>query len=200
MINNASESTAAHVTLPGMTESFVVSPDSSTAYVAVPTAPVIGQSPGVMEVVALSGTVTGQAEVPAIHYLSINNGGSRVLGFSDNSDSIAVITPSNIGIPGAVVVTYVPGFDRPVAAFFSSDDTTAWVINCGAECGGTHAGVQQIDLTNNTLGPSVGACSQDPNGQCAGTVAFLNGTSPMPVECLRNPAPVRQPPQPPAGC
>jgi len=177
MINNASESTAAHVTLPGMTESFVVSPDSSTAYVAVPTAPVIGQSPGVMEVVALSGTVTGQAEVPAIHYLSINNGGSRVLGFSDNSDSIAVITPSNIGIPGAVVVTYVPGFDRPVAAFFSSDDTTAWVINCGAECGGTHAGVQQIDLTNNTLGPSVGACSQDPNGQCAGTVAFLNGTT-----------------------
>jgi hypothetical protein len=42
IINNASEQNAAHVTLPGGTESFVVSPDSSTAYIAVPTAQVVG--------------------------------------------------------------------------------------------------------------------------------------------------------------
>ena len=65
LINNASETNAAHVTLPGMTESLVVSPDSSAAYIAVPTAKVIGQSPGIVDVLALSsGTVSGQANVP----------------------------------------------------------------------------------------------------------------------------------------
>ncbi len=56
IIANATEKAAFHFTLPGMTESFVVSPDSSTAYVAVPTAVVNGQSPGLVGVVSL---VTG---------------------------------------------------------------------------------------------------------------------------------------------
>jgi len=56
-----------------------------------------------VEVVSLSnGTFTGQVEVPAVHYLSISNSGSRILGFSDNSDSVALITPSQIGIGDAV--------------------------------------------------------------------------------------------------
>jgi hypothetical protein len=160
LINNASESNAAHVTLPGMTQSFVVSPDSSTAYVAVPTAPVTGESPGVVQVIAMSsGTVTGQANVPSVQYLSIGNTGNRLLGFiqGDNAtaDSVAVITPSNIGLQGAVVTVYVPGFDHPVAAFFSSDDKTAYVINCGPECGGTQASLQLLDLTTNTAGAVV---------------------------------------------
>lgn len=168
LINNASEENSAHVNLPGMTESFVVSPDSSSAYVAVPTAPVIGQSPGVVEVIGLSnGAFTGQAAVPSVHYLSIDNGGDRVLGFSDNSDEVAVITPSQIGIGNPVV--YAGGFDRPVAAFFSSDDTTAYVINCGAECGGTQASVQTFDLTTNTAGPAVNVP--------AATVALINNST-----------------------
>ena len=175
IIANAGETEAGHVTLPGLTESFVVSPDSSTAYVAVPTAPVIGQSQGIVEAIALaSGTVTGQVNVPSAHYLSIDNSGNRILAFSDNSDSVAVITPSNIGIGNAV--TSVGGFDRPVAAFFSSDDTTAYVVNCGAECGGTTASVQQLNLTNNTLGSYVAACTPGTT-QCAGTVALVNGST-----------------------
>jgi hypothetical protein len=146
LINNASEANAAHLTLPGMTESIVISPDGSAAYIAVPTAPVVGQSPGILEAIAMnSGTVTGQLDVPALHYISQNNGGNRLFGFSDNSDSVAVITPSNIGIGNAV--TTLCCFDRPVAAFFTSDDTTAYVVNCGAECGGTQASVQMVELT-----------------------------------------------------
>ena len=157
IINNATETAAGHVTLPGLTESFVVSPDSSASYVAIPTAPVIGQSPGIVEAISLgSGTVTGQVNVPSAHFLSIDNSGNRILAFSDNSDSVAVITPSNIGIGNAV--TSVCCFARPVAAFFSSDDTTAYVVNCGAECGGTQASaqasIQTLDLTTNTAGPA----------------------------------------------
>jgi len=175
IISNASESNVAHVTLPGMTESFVVSPDSSAAYVAVPTALVTGQSPGIVEAISLSsGTVTGQAEVPSVHYLSIDNSGNRILGFSDNSDAVAVITPSNIGIGNAV--TYIGGFDRPVQAFFSPDDSTAYVVNCGAECGGTTASVQQLNLANGTLGSYVAVCTPNPT-QCAATVALVSGST-----------------------
>jgi hypothetical protein len=183
VINNASETDAGHLTLPGMTESFVVSPDSSTAYVAVPTAQVVGQSPGTVLAISLtSGSVTGQVDIPSIHYLSIDNSGNRIFGFSDNSDSVAVITPSNIGIPNAMAVSYVGGFDRPLQAFFSSDDTSAFVVNCGAECGGTQASVQQFSLADNTLGSYVAACVPGATPQqcaspAAASVALLNGST-----------------------
>ncbi len=186
IINNGTGSAAGHVNLPGMTESFVVSPDSSTVYVAVPTAPVVGQSAlGIVEAIALSnGTVLGQVDVPSVHYLSIDHSGNRILGFSDNSDSVAVITPSNIEIPNAVAVTYVSGFDRPVQAFFSSDDSNAYVVNCGAECGGNTASVEQFSLIDNTLSSYVPACVPIPATnpvQCsslaAGSFALLNGST-----------------------
>jgi len=186
IISNATEKPAFHFTLPGMTESFVVSPDSSTAYVALPTAVVTGQSPGLVGVVSLlTGAFAGQAPVPSVHYLAINNSGSLLLGFMDNSDSVAVITPSQIGIGNAV--TYIGGqgvFDRPVAAFFSSDDSTAYVVSCGAECGGSQAGVQQYNLVTNQLVASVPACIPNPGsnpvtclGPAAGSVALLNGST-----------------------
>jgi len=176
IVTNAGEAVAGHVTLPGLTESFVVSPDSSAAYVAVPTAPVIGQSPGIVEAISLglgSGTVIGQVDVPSAHYLSIDNSGNRILAFSDNSDSVAVITPSNIGIGNAV--TPVCCFARPVAAFFSSDDSTAYVVNCGAECGGTQssaqASIQTLDLTTNPPTPGI------PVPVPAATVALVNNST-----------------------
>ena len=171
IINNATESAAGHVTLPGLTESFVVSPDSSTAYVAMPTASVVGQSPGVVDAIALTGgSVTGQVTIPAVRFLSIDNGGNRILAFSDNLDSVAVITPSNIGTNNAAA-TFVTGFDRPVWAFFSSDDKTAYVLNCGAECGGTQASIQTLDLTAPTLtaGPTIDVP--------AATVALVNNST-----------------------
>jgi len=207
IINNANEAAAAQVTLPGVTESIVVSPDGSAAYVAVPTAPVIGQSPGIIEVISLSsGTKTAEISCPPknpnppdpppppvcvtndqgdqgfnppYRFLSIGNTGNRVLAFSEGSDSVAnavaVITPSNVGT-ASPVVTFVTGigptaFDHPVWAFFNSDDTTAYVVNCGAECGGTQASVQTLDLT--TTPPTPGTPVPVP----AATVAFVNNST-----------------------
>jgi hypothetical protein len=181
-ISNGSQSAASHLTLPGFAESFVVSPDSQTAYVAVPTAPVVGQSPGVVEVInANTGAVTAEVNIPAVRFLSIGNSGNRILAFSRSPDPdvapcatevtcLFVITPSEIGTPTNPVVP-VAGFDHPVAAFFSSDDNTAFIVNCGAECGGTQASVQRLDLTANPLAP-------DPPVQVpAATVALVNGTT-----------------------
>ncbi len=172
VIDNATQSAAGSIALPGGTESIVVSPDGSAAYAAITTAFVVGQSPGVVKAISLSsGTFTGEVDVPSVHYLAIDNTGNRILGFSDNSDSVAVITPSNIGIGNAV--TPVCCFARPVAAFFSSDDTTAYVVNCGAECGGmqssAQASIQTLDLTTNTAGPAT-------NVQAA-TVALVSNST-----------------------
>jgi hypothetical protein len=213
IVSNASNAVASQVTLPGMTESFVVSPDSSVAYVAVPTAKVVGQpSPGVVEVVSLSsGTVTAAISCPPqnpnppnpatiscfwpsavpqgfnqpYRYLSIGNTGNRILAFSEGADTgpnslpnvVAVITPSNAGTTNPTV-TFVTGFDHPVAAFFSSDDSTAYVLNCGAECGGQQASIQQVNLTNNTLvGLAAPICTIDKTGtkQCAGSTFLVSG-------------------------
>jgi hypothetical protein len=168
VIANANQSVAGQIPLPGFTESFVVSPDSGTAYAAVPTAFVVGQSPGVVKAISLSsGSFTAEVDIPSVRFLAIGNTGNRILAFSDNSDAVSVITPSNIVTGNAV--TPVGGFDRPVAAFFSPDDTTAFVVNCGAECGGTQASVQTLDLTSNTAGTAVSVP--------AASVAMLNGTT-----------------------
>jgi hypothetical protein len=128
----------------------------------------VGQSPGIVQAISVNGGSTGQAAVPGVRYLSIDNSGDRLLGFSDNSDSVALIIPSNIGTSSAAV-TFVAGFDRPVSAFFSSDGTTAYVLNCGAECGGTQAGVQTLNLLTNNVGTAIPVP--------AATIAFVNNST-----------------------
>jgi hypothetical protein len=216
VINNASSTAAGHVTLPGLTQSIVVSPNSSTAYAAVPTAPVIGQSPGAVEVVDItSGTITAAISCPsgnpnpavcvpaptppvvppnycdvtpdecpgfnaAYTYLFIGNTGTRVLAFSQGSDpvanEVALITPTSVATSNPVI-TFVDGvafghpFDHPVWAFFNSDDSTAYVLNCGAECGGVQASVQSIDLTTSPPTPGVAVPIS------AGSVALVNNST-----------------------
>jgi hypothetical protein len=171
-LSNASESASAQATLPGFTESIVASPDSLTGYVAVPTAPVVGQSPGAVEIFNLStGVNIGEIAIPAVRYLAISHSGNRLLAFSANLNSVAIISFGT----GNPVVTTVAGFDRPVTAFFSGDDNTAFVVNCGRECGGVQASVQTLDMTTTVPGAPVGVC--DASAICAASVAVLNGTT-----------------------
>ena len=181
-ISNAGESASAQITLPGFTESFVVSPDSLTTYIAVPTATVVAQSPGAIEVLNMNtGAITAELDVPAVRFLALGHSGNRLLAFSDNSNSVAVISFGT----GNPTVTFVGGFDRPVTAFFSGDDNTAYVVNCGAECGGNQASVRMLDLTTNTPGGAVDV----PVASVAvvdGTTMYVAGTpvpNPEPLPC-----------------
>jgi YVTN family beta-propeller protein len=87
--------------------------------------------------------------------------GTRLLIFSDDSDSVVVLDTANNS------TTVVPGFDRPVNAVFNSDGTIAYVMNCGPQCGGTTASVRELVMASNTLGNSVNVS--------AATVGFLDG-------------------------
>jgi hypothetical protein len=187
VVNNQTESyTGSAITLQGTTESLVISVDATKAYVAVPNVSIPQGSPGGVEVIDLgTQTVTGKVPVPSAHYVVQNGDSSKLLVFSDNLDSITIVSPFNI-LPGqqnstclASVCSTVPGFDRPVFGFFSSDNTQAWILNCGPECGGQQASVQVLDLVHGTAGPP----TPIPGGVTVGFVKnqtlYVAGTAPV---------------------
>lgn len=67
-------------------------------------------------------------------------------------------------------------FDHPVKAVFSPDGTTAYVVNCGPECGGTTAGLTTIPITASSINSgSTGASGIALVAQ--GNVAIPNGAT-----------------------
>ncbi len=44
-------------------------------------------------------------------------------------------------------------FNHPIKAVFSSDGSTAYVLDCGPECGGTESGLTAIPLTKSAMNP-----------------------------------------------
>jgi len=162
------------LTLQGPAQSLLVNADNSNAFAAIPSAMVSGQSPGIVQVISLgTGTSAAVIPVPDARFVFASHNGNRVLALGNgldpvtNTNQIAIIAPSLIGTSDPR--TFISGFDHPVSAVFSSDDNTAFVLNCGAECGGTAASVSVVDLNTATITNSVPVP--------AATTAFLNGTT-----------------------
>jgi hypothetical protein len=191
IIANAKDSAVGAVTLPGFTESILSSPDSNSAYVAVPTAKVVGQPPGAIKAISLGSVAfTGEVDIPSVRYLAISNSGTRLLALTDvpaaltapcdtTPSSVFVVVTSDIGLepcPAAPIHPNVASpFDHPVTAFFSSDDSTAYVVNCGAECGGVIASVQPVDVNLSTAGTAVQVPAAT-TGLMQGSTLYLAGT------------------------
>lgn len=175
------------VTLPGPTESMVAGADNITGYAAVPTATVTGSPPGVVIAYGLfQGTIAASLPVAGARTVVISHNGNRLLAFGDNSNAVTIITPSSINTstdPRTSVTCMVGGvsttncFDHPVWGIFSADDTTAYVFDCGPECGGTTAGITVLNMLTNTVGatlPLPGATY----GIVSGGVMYVAGTPP----------------------
>ena len=132
-VTNSTETVTTSVPLAGPASMALFSPDGTTAYVPVQNCSDYRRPPR-----RRSGRQYCQSEpsrpptpfrqpavprsVPA---------GNTLLVFADNSDSVFLINLTAT-TPTAVEI---PGFSRPVNAFFSSDSNTAYVLNCGWECG-----------------------------------------------------------------
>jgi hypothetical protein len=150
VINNATETLNGQIPLPDFTESFVAAPDNITLYVAVPNAPISGQAAGAVEVLnASAGTLVLSIPVPRARRVVLSHNGNRLLVFADGTDQLWVVDTT------AKTASAVSGFDRPVSAVFSTDDSKAYILNCGPECGGTTAKVTVLDMSTNTPGASV---------------------------------------------
>ena len=163
-IDPATEKTTGSVQLSNWTESFVIAPDNKTIYAAVRNAATNQAVPGAVEVVdSTQGLVSHTIPVPKAHWIVLSHDGKHLLAFSDDSDTVALIDTA------AFTATTVSGFDRPVWGVFSSDDSKAYIMNCGPECGGTAAGVNTLTIATATAGT--------PTPVSAATYGLLDGNT-----------------------
>jgi hypothetical protein len=166
VVSTTKETTTGSIQLPGPTTSIAV-PQSGVGYAAVPTAPLNGSSPGaVVEMNLTAGGITATIGVPNAQTVISNSSATQLLVFSNDSDSVTVVSPLLLNT-GSPVTVSVPGFDRPVYGIYSG--SIAYILNCGAECGGMQASVQILNLA--TTPPTAGALVPVDGA----TIGFLNG-------------------------
>ena len=98
--------------------------------------------------------------LPNVYKVAVNQGDSIVLAMVRDSNTLYRLVKLNantLAPPGATdcqptilpvyCIVPVPGnFDRPVGAIFSLDGSTAYILNCGQECGGGNNGGAAISL------------------------------------------------------
>jgi hypothetical protein len=175
-VNTSTETGLGQTRLLGPTSSFTIPTASPVGYAAVPSAAVEGfPLLGALEVMNLTGGLITNIAVPNAQTVVANANGSQLLVFSNDSNSVTVINPATAVPPVDLscttapnqVCTVIPGFDRPVYAVQSG--TTAYILNCGAECGGTQASIQTLDLNTFAVGTPLPV-----NGA---TYGFISGTN-----------------------
>jgi hypothetical protein len=181
VVNTLTESSTGSITLPGPSSSIVFPLAAGPAFAAVPSALVTGAAPGAVEVLNTSGGgISANIGVPGVQTVVSNANGSILLAFSADSDSLTVVIPANINTQNAVTQVF-GGFDRPVTAVING--STAYVLNCGAECGGTQASVQVFDMGSGTLvGPPVNVDGATV-GRLIGSTLYVAGNSPTNNAC-----------------
>jgi hypothetical protein len=176
VITNSTEAIATSVQLAGAASMGLFSPDGNTAYIPVRTAPISGGRAGGIQVYSITNQgISTTYAVPSASRAALSPSGEFLLVFADNSDSVFLLDLTAT----TVAAVEIPGFSRPVNAFFSADNNTAYVINCGWECGDPSPGpasVAQLDIPSQTIKATVtvGGASV---GLMKGTNLYVAGTS-----------------------
>ena len=194
-VDNAHQSTLGSATLAGASQSVALTLDDKLILGAVPTeSGPVGQAPGAVDVIAvtlagtgttITATLARQPSIflPGARFLAASPDTNRILAMGDQvanpaspggpTGRVWVIKSSLVDTntqPYEEIVSAV--WDHPVFAIGSADNTSMYVLNCGAECGGTQASLVKVDLTVDPPVPS--APLPLPSG---GTTAFLNGNT-----------------------
>jgi hypothetical protein len=127
--------------------------------------------------------------IPNARRLVMSPNGSKLLVFTDpqvqsNITTFFVIDTASKGI---IAITS-SSFDQPITAVFGTSDTQAFILNCGAECGGTAASVVSVDFSGVFSNPATPATIGTPVPVPAATTGLLNGGN-LYVAGTPNPAP-----------
>ncbi len=204
IINTGKESNTGSIPLSGPTISMVAT-SASTGYAAVPSFPFnSGQTPGAVVAMSLSsGSLIQNIPVPGAEILAASPTGNQMLVFPDptsngnssacnySSSGLTVLSQLlvNTGYPVSMVLC---GFDHPAYAVFSSDGNTAYVMNCGPECGSASASasVQVVNMTTPTGVPALVGSPIPVDGATygllSGSTLYVVGT---PTASVANPTP-----------
>ncbi len=153
LLNYQQEKQNTTVSLSGQSSSVYISRDERYVFAA-------NQSAHTLTVQDRTLGTTYGLNIPNVYRVSTNPSGSAALAFVQDSNLVYSVyklqtnqkVPSNaVDCEPQNVPVYcalpVPGnFDRPTKAVFSPDGTTAFVLNCGRECGGTQASVSFLPV------------------------------------------------------
>jgi len=153
--DNYQETVKATIELSGWTESFVTSQNNKLGYAAVYNySNGTYRTPGaILPFNPTDGSLNTQIPFPNVRYLAMDSAEKHLLAFTDVDDNahwVDLTTIDPLTLVQTVSVLPLPAgtLSRPVAAFFSSDSTKAYILSCGVECGGTSAAsVTEIDVT-----------------------------------------------------
>jgi DNA-binding beta-propeller fold protein YncE len=164
---NSTELVTFNTQMQGQPFDIALSPDGLTAYAAI-------KNVGVVEVVnTTTGSIVGTMTVPSVARLVEGPKGHKLLAFSANPAGGNTFYIIDTGT-NTVTTVSDPSLDQPFTAVFDpsdTNDTTAFILNCGAECGGTAASVVRV-----TFGGAAPVLSA-PIPVAGATVGLLNSSS-----------------------
>jgi hypothetical protein len=174
------------------TTSFVIPTSNPLGYAAVPAAVVQGYSfTGAVDAMNFQNGVVNVIAVPSAQTVVSNSNGTQLLVFSSDSDSMTILNPGAVSPPvdtsclststtANPVCTIVPGFDRPVFAIINGN--SAYILNCGAQCGGKQASVAIFDLTTFTITSTINVDGAT-WALLSNSTLYVAGTSPTNNAC-----------------
>jgi hypothetical protein len=168
-LDSYQEKIRATIALGGPTQSFVTSTDDQFGFAAVPSyndgnPPIL---PGAINRFnPYDGSLNTAIPFPYATYLAMDPAEKHLLVFtvgdtaaSGGDDNVYYLdlttNDPSTGFPAISVITLPAGaLSRPVAAFFSADSSTAYILNCGTECGGAaSASVTEINAISSSCAP-----------------------------------------------
>jgi hypothetical protein len=164
-IDNTKEVLAGTTAFANPPTSVVAMPDNATAYAAI-------RNSGTVSLFNYTTfAITNNIAVPSVRTLVLSHNGKALLAFSDDLDTVTYIdTASN-------TPTTIAGFDRPVYAVFTSDDSKAFILSCGFQCGGAAAKVTVLDVASKAPGASVAVLGAEVGAlDTTGTNLYVAGT------------------------
>ena len=169
IIDNATEAVTFNAAIGDVAADIAVTPDGKTAWT-------VQRNFGfVQSVDTTTGIARPVIRVSNARRLVLSPGGTKLLVFSDTQTQVPPNTHTMFVVDTASgtfqTITDVTHLDQPITAVFGTSDTQAFVLNCGAECGGTAASVVSLDFSGAT--PTFSTNVVVP----AATVGLLNGSS-----------------------
>jgi len=152
IVDTTTESQVGTLVFPDSVTSLAMAANGTKAYAAIPTAVCSGSAiTGAVEVVSLStAKITACVPVAAARSLVLSHDGKTLLVFAQDTNTAIFVDSTSLAVTAIDPTGTV--LDRPVSAVFAADDSTAYIMSCGAECGGVQAAVVPWARSNNALG------------------------------------------------
>jgi len=167
VVNSDTEDRSAKASLDNVSDSIRITSDAKFVYAAVRNRTNSSGPNGAVQVLDVTNSVISASyPVPNARWIALSGDNKKLLAFPDDNSNTPYFIDLSVTAPAAIPI---PGtFDHPIAAYFSSDNTKAYVLNCGPECGGAQASVSELTM---------GTFAQRTIPVPAATVATLDGTT-----------------------